>query len=284
VASRRGTVDEFSSGQGPGPVARSRTGTLEEDPEVDSDERPNRGRGRGRLDSDERQSGNEEVAMTGVQSLSSLKAGKPLLNRRTSDSEAFDRTVEVARAMNLPIEEVHAKWDDFVRFDKSCNGTLSLEEFRLAVREKCDLPSDAEVPEHLLKHCWGSADDDGDGQVTFEEFVVWSMKTAYTEEILVTDLKERQLRLMARTHGLCLTDVERIKDVFDRFDGDASGHIDEDEFRKILLVFMKVKNPADVSEKKLKRYWREVDADRSGSIDFEEFLLWYYRCFAGDSF
>jgi len=42
---------------------------------------------------------------------------------------------------------------------------------------------------------------------------------------------------------------------------------------------MKVKNPNDVSAKKMKRFWLEVDTDRSGEVNFEEFLLWYFNFF-----
>ena len=36
-----------------------------------------------------------------------------------------------------------------------------------------------------------------------------------------------------------------------------------------------MKNPSDIPKERFNHYWREVDHDQSGEIDFEEFLVWY---------
>eukprot|EP00747_Dinoflagellata_sp_TGD_P099403 gnl/TRDRNA2_/TRDRNA2_167729_c3_seq1.p1 gnl/TRDRNA2_/TRDRNA2_167729_c3~~gnl/TRDRNA2_/TRDRNA2_167729_c3_seq1.p1 ORF type:complete len:782 (-),score=109.05 gnl/TRDRNA2_/TRDRNA2_167729_c3_seq1:183-2528(-) len=227
---------------------------------------------------------NSPVAPDPGQELLGMFRGKFGLARAATGQQiltqtCFDQCVNLAKKHNLDVAEVKKKRQEFDQTDVSQTGELSQEEFRGIVRKYCGFQPDDPVPEHLLTRYWTSVDADRSGGIDFEEFLLWSVSMAYSEEILVPDAKERHLRSLARQHDLCLPDVERVKSVFDRFDNDKSGQIDEEEFRNVLLVLMHVKNPADVSDKKLKRYWREVDTDRSNEISFEEFLLWYFTNF-----
>jgi len=214
--------------------------------------------------------------------LNSLKGQKSMLAGRRhipqDDNIDFNQVVQVAKNQNLSVDEVHEKMKDFMRFDKAGNGFLSMEEFEATVRKVCNVDADAKTPEHLLTRHWQSVDQDMDGKVSFEEYVVWSMEVAYSEEVLVPDAGERLLRHLAREHGFAITEVERIKQIFDEFDTDKSGVIEQEEFFNVIMKLMKVKNPRDVSKKKLERYWAEADTDHSGEITFEEYLLWYTRC------
>lgn len=191
----------------------------------------------------------------------------------------FDCVVSMAKKHNWAVDEVRLKLKEFESLDRSHDGLLSREEFEQVVRKRCNLPDSAPVPHQLLAPMWKLANQDKNDMVDFEEFLLWSQGTAYVEEVLVPNPSERRLRQVARDNDLVLLDVERIKVVFDQFDADGSGYIDEEEFKHVLIMLMKVKNPADVSEKKLKRYWREIDSDSSGEVNFEEFVLWYFRCF-----
>jgi len=172
--------------------------------------------------------------------------------------------------------------DTFIGFDKAGSGWLSMEEFEQTVRKVCNIGRDSDVPDHLLHRHWEQIDQDNDGKVSFEEFLIWSMEVAYSEEVLVPDENERVLRSLARDHGFAITEVERIKRVFDEFDDNSSGNIENEEFFNVIMKLMKVKNPSDVSKKKLERYWAEADRDRSGEISFEEFLIWYTNVGGGE--
>ena len=62
------------------------------------------------------------------------------------------------------------------------------------------------------------------------------------------------------------------KKVFDQFDTDDNGCIDWDEFRKLL-------NELDENmplEDKLAAF-HDADSNRSGRIDFEEFITWWNK-------
>lgn len=193
----------------------------------------------------------------------------------------FNMVVLVAKKTGLSIDEVHDKMKDFMYCDQGGNGSLSLQEFEAAVRVICNVRPDEDVPKHLLQSSMRTCDADADGQVSFEEYVVWSMEVAYAEEVLVPNAGERILRNLAREHGFRITDVEKVKVIFDEFDIDGSGNIENEEFFNVIMKLMNVKNPSDVSKKRLQRYWAEVDTDRSGEVTFEEFFLWYTRIGGG---
>jgi len=234
------------------------------------------------------QDSKEAAALQGIARANLMLSPGTTLLGRSRESVAvpsckcdFDISVEMARKHNLPVDDVKQKHAEFCLLDQSQHGVLSEEEFYSFVRQKCSIAPGDPIPAHLLNRHWTNLQSSDDGTVSFEEYLLWGMTCSYAEEMLVTDLKERELRHVARKNGFLLPDVERIKVVFDRYDGDSSGNIDEGEFRDALFALMNVRNPSDVSQKKLQRYWREVDSDRSGSISFEEFLLWYFNFFCG---
>merc|ERR1719235_1036843 len=137
------------------------------------------------------------------------------------------------------------------------------------------------APHHLLANHFSKVDVDQDGQVSFEEYIIWSMETAYSEEVLVPDKNDRDMRRLARDNDIPITEVERVKKVFDQFDLDGSGNIETEEFFHVIMKLLNAQKPSDVSKKKLERYWNEADRDGSGEISFEEFLLWYVNVAAG---
>lgn len=200
--------------------------------------------------------------------------------RRASSEDGFELVTNLAKQYNMSIEDVRRKRQEFLECDSSNNGVLTHAEFIEALRKRCNVPADEPIPEDLLNSKLSKALSKADGKgLNFEEFLLWSSNTEYAEAMLVTDPEERHLRQLARENGIRLPDVERIKANFEAFDTDRSGLIDEEEFRQILLKLMRIKNPADISAQKFRRYWREVDCDLSGSVNFDEFLLWYINFF-----
>lgn len=197
---------------------------------------------------------------------------------RADAAEAAD-CIRLSKKHRLAIEEVRWRLHEFHDLDKNGNELLSRDEFEEAIRRYLKMPAGMPLPPHLFDTHWLSVDFDSDDCVDFEEFLAWTVKTAYTEEVLVPNPEERNLRRIARANALCLYDVERIKTAFDEFDTNGNGSIDTEEFRSVLLKLLKVKNPGDISGQKLQRWWREIDVDGSGSITFEEFLLWYMKYF-----
>jgi len=190
----------------------------------------------------------------------------------------FKELVDLSRKYNITLDELKIAREEFAIYDVGQKGEISRDEFQRLVRARCNLPTDKSLPMHLVSALGKSRDDEGNA-VTFEDFLLWTIHCAYAEELMVPDPYERHIRALARQQGMLLPDVEKIKKVFDGFDTDGSGEIEEDEFKHILYKLMNVKNTADVSEKKLQRYWRELDSSGDGSCDFDEFLVWFATLF-----
>ena len=67
--------------------------------------------------------------------------------------------------------------------------------------------------------------------------------------------------------GIPLEDVKLIKEAFDLFDADKSGKIDTTELKEALQT---IKLPTESST--LQNIMENLDTDKSGTVDFEEFI------------
>ncbi|CAD7924050.1 unnamed protein product [Amoebophrya sp. A120] len=88
--------------------------------------------------------------------------------------------------------------------------------------------------------------------------------------------KEIEIRELAAEHNMAINDVDKIQVVFDFYDEDGSGEMEAEEFFQLLHVLTA---GAEMTDKKRQEYWMQLDEDRSGSVNFGEFLLWYWRSF-----
>lgn len=195
----------------------------------------------------------------------------------------FENCVRLANKYGKPLTFVKRCLEDFSHFDEDGSGSISREEFGNVVARMLDLPSEQNAPEHftrlikiLQNERGGQMNADDDFEVTFEEYLLWYISSTFTEELSGTSEQEKAMRQLARDTGIPLQDIERVKKTFDKFDTDKSGAIDKDEFVAVLCTVLKVKNPEDLSQSMLTRYWREADTNNTGSVNFEEFLLWYF--------
>ncbi|XP_012269512.1 troponin C, isoallergen Bla g 6.0101-like isoform X2 [Athalia rosae] len=92
------------------------------------------------------------------------------------------------------------------------------------------------------------ADEDGSGELEFEEFCGLAARFIVTEED--TEAIEQELR-----------------EAFRLYDRDGEGYITTDVFRDILHEL-----DENISEEDLDMMIDEIDADGSGTLDFEEFM------------
>jgi hypothetical protein len=95
--------------------------------------------------------------------------------------------------------------------------------------------------------------------------------------------REKHMRDLANKMDLNICDVEAIEREFNRYDEDGSGEIEFPEFKCLLCELLKAKSE-DIPDRRLNQLWGEIDADKSGCVDFEEFLEWYTKYFVdGDA-
>merc|ERR1711870_203703 len=59
----------------------------------------------------------------------------------------------------------------------------------------------------------------------------------------------------------------------------GSGEVDIDEFAGILRRALRVPEGCDLPSSRVNHFWREIDRDCSGHVNFEEFLEWWLKHF-----
>lgn len=197
-------------------------------------------------------------------------------NRKRAETErsdkptSFEMCLTLSKKHNRSAYAVKQQLDVFVKFDLDRDGILSKDEFEHAVRHLCHLADDGEpIPRRIL----GPITED----VKFEDFLLWTFTHAFVEDIFCVDETDKQLRKLARDNEWSLWDVEQVKKTFDSYDTDHTGSLDLEHFGAVLRNVLGAKSPADLSRSTLTRYFREVDIDGGGDIDFEEFALWWFN-------
>jgi len=190
-----------------------------------------------------------------------------------SIAEVYALCKQLSEAYLLPISEVKSCYEDFRMLDYDGNFALSAEEFERAVRQNCRLREDEPLPENLAVK-YAQMDHDGNHVVTFREYVRWSQGASWSEHLLVRDERDRESRRLAKKHGIHLLDIDRLRRLFDIYDVDRRRVITQEMFSRVILGILKVTEPSDVPRTRLDRYWREIDLDRNGTVDFEEFVIW----------
>lgn len=186
----------------------------------------------------------------------------------------FEECVSLAKKNRMSLANVRSMLEEFSRLDTSGTGLLSVDEFKQAIKERCNIPAHQPLPVHLLDVNFQEADTDDDGMVNFEEFLLWSTNHAFIEEFVVSDPKERYLRSVARKHGFVIDLVEKIHGTFVRADVDRNASIDESEFRNVMAQLWNC-DLSDIPPKRLRQFWLEADVKRMGKLNFEDFLVWY---------
>lgn len=191
----------------------------------------------------------------------------------------------LAAMLNLPSDRVSSAYRLFKEHaDGPGEGASLVGEGRLTKRQfgklACAMTgchSEDDLPAGIVDDAFRSADKDGGGEIDFSEFAIWFTANSFSER-LTLDAGQRALRKLARTYSMSYAQVDQYKQHFDKFDLDRSGMIESDEFQNLLCKCAKI--PANgLSHSRLQQLWRVADADGSGEVDFEEFVVFYRKYF-----
>jgi len=96
-------------------------------------------------------------------------------------------------------------------------------------------------------------------------------KVSYADKVEISE-DQQFLRQVAKQYGLHLQDVERMKEMFDKYDTDKSGEICREEFDLMFRELESIPAEMEIPTRVIGPAWKKVDSDESGSIQFEEFL------------
>jgi Ca2+-binding EF-hand superfamily protein len=197
---------------------------------------------------------------------------------RHADAPTQELTVFEAYALaerfNLPAGQVTKAWRLFKRYDTQNRGAITNIEFQLLIRgmlrERYPLARD--VPRELFRVTKERHDFD------FVDFLTWVTQNCFSE-LLLLNSAQRTIRQIARKFKKPVPEVEAIKAQFDKFDEDQSGKIEFGEFADLLCVLLGIKDKSTLPKSRIRSFWRELDNDGSGYVDFSEFIPWYVQYF-----
>merc|ERR1712032_887367 len=125
---------------------------------------------------------------------------------------------------------------------------------------------------------FGQARRAASDKLKFKEFAQWYSRYGYCEDVLLTQT-QRWLRELARKYDLHDHDIERYKARFDDFDIDGDGRMAFAEFGDFLCAMAKVPAHLNLPPSRVKQFWKDTDVDDSGTIDFEEFVIFFKKLF-----
>merc|ERR1712106_1236849 len=199
-----------------------------------------------------------DVDNDGSISIDEMKAGLKTTGLKFSDEEVEvvfavgdldgNNELSLAEFENLmgtavsfgKVEDVKAA---FFRFDKNNDGSIDKAELKQMLAATGKTPSDAEV-ESLFK----KGDKDGDGQIDLQEFI----------HLMFPNATATLYKLQKSFRNL-----DEVKASFRKYDTDGDGHISRLELKQVMANF---------SEAEVDSIFALGDVDKSGGIDYQEFI------------
>jgi len=83
---------------------------------------------------------------------------------------------------------------------------------------------------------------------------------------------------LARTMGMSVEEIRKVQMVFDKLDTNANGSLEFEEFETAVVRLLMDQGkdvPVACVKALCKAHWAKGDKDKSGTIDFQEFLRWW---------
>ena len=150
----------------------------------------------------------------------------------------------------------------FKQFDADNSGNIDLQEFKQLAKKMGIEMTEAK----LLQSIRSIVGSDAEPELDLDQFVEW-LRACQTDgndpfSVLKAKIKSQGIRPLTNEQ------IEAFQECFNTFDTDGSGSIDVDELGEVFSSF-----GHDYSPEEIQAMINEVDADQSGEIEFEEFLL-----------
>ncbi|CAK0810806.1 unnamed protein product, partial [Prorocentrum cordatum] len=176
-------------------------------------------------------------------------------------------------ATSLDSSAKAARWKKlFLSYDKDKSGTITFKELRSLIRNCLHL-SEGSCTDSELKLVFAKLDEDGSGAIEFDEFCtfVQARKQASNE---VPSSVGRAIRLaMAREK---VRSEAELRELFAKSDLDNDNNMSVYELSRFFREVLRL-SQHEVSEFHIKKLFKVLDADLTGSINQDEFLLWIQK-------
>lgn len=204
------------------------------------------------------------------------------LGAQARDEETIQSLVD---ALNLPKEAMRAACDVFKRHAEVSpgksfvqDGRLTRVQFAAVLRDLTGRKNHTDLPYELLSAEFQRAGEDSQEAIDFGEFALWFSSRNFNEHLNL-DAGQRALRRLARENNMPYPDVDKYKKSFNEFDIDRDGVISKEDFQHVLYKLSKVPENVGLPQERVQYLWSGADADLSGELDFEEFLVFYKKYF-----
>jgi calmodulin len=146
--------------------------------------------------------------------------------------------------IDMPEEERQQLKEAFDMFDKDGKGSISVDEiYRVMKNFGNDMSKDD------IRAMIADLDEDGSGEVDFEEFIMFMKKTQEFSD------------------SASAAEEDEVLKAFQVFDKDGNGHLSADEFKHILTNLGDRFTDAEVNE-----IFKEADLNHDGKLEYREFI------------
>ena len=158
---------------------------------------------------------------------------------------------------------------EFMAFDLDDSGEISQNE----LQEFMSVSLQIKFSSRELKTLWLAIDEDLSGEVQWHEFYVAIFpdeKGVIKDEIAIVMRCQELVFTDMAAQGIDVAHVgQYLRGIFEKFDEDKSGSIDENEFSELIK---KITGPEKApTEKEMRSMFAAIDFDKGGGIDFVEF-------------
>ena len=147
----------------------------------------------------------------------------------------------IIQAKESSRDEVSGLHDIFSLMDRGCNGKVSAEDMKQLLNSLKCYPNDAELSRIIVE-----VDFDCDGEISFEDFLVYCLKQ--------------------ETRCSAVEEDKEIKNAFDFLDRNGDGYVSAADLRHAMRSIGQ-----DVEEQQAEEMLAEVDEEGDGRISYECF-------------
>lgn len=166
-----------------------------------------------------------------------------------------------------------ARWKKlFLSYDKDKSGTITFKELRSLIRNCLHL-SEGSCTDNDLKLVFARLDEDGSGAIEFDEFCTFVQARKQTAKEIPSSVG-RALRL-AMAREKVRSEIE-LRQLFDRSDLDNDNNMSVYELSRFFREVLRL-SQHEVSEFHIKKVFKMLDGDYTGSISQDEFMKWIQK-------
>lgn len=195
------------------------------------------------------------------------------------------RAARLAFKYRLSLDEVKHIFECWSEMKVEDDGTATIKHFETML---CAVFRVKEIPRSVLNSAFEATYPAGvEVAQQIDNFVSWYVQHMFISinqynadmELVSSNAKDYAL---AKRYSVSTSLVDRIKHKFQQFDSNRSGRIDYAEFSDMMKSFLGIKSNDQLDTGRLQRFWKEIDSDGGGDVDFHEFCSWYIKHFASE--